>query len=171
MLQTINLLDEISQRCISGNALDPEQARWLGDALRRFLTRQSLTIEEALGLRSARGGVQWRQELAIRRRNAALVELGRRHLFCKSVSAQVRAVHTMCVRYAASAWQYDRHCVALPTAYAGQPLEFLWKAFAAGAPMPLSERQLRNILPPQTTVSAADALPGGRCPNNNGGRN
>jgi len=170
MLQTINLLDEISRRCILGNALDRDQALWLGDALRRFLTRQCPTIEDAFGLRSARGGVQWRQELAIRRRNAALVELGRRHLSCRSASAQVKAVHTMCVRYAASAWHFDRHCTVLPAAYAGLPLEFLWKAFAAGAPMPLSERQLRNILPPPATAKAGNAMPTTRCSNDNGRR-
>ena len=159
MLQTINLLDEISRRCILGNALDRDQALWLGDALRRFLTRQSPTIEDAFGLRSARGGVQWRQELAIRRRNAALVELGRRQLSCRSASALVKAVHTMCVRYAASKWQLDRDCAVLPTAYSGLPLEFLWKAFSAGAPMPISRRQLLNILPRPTKAKAEDATP------------
>src|SRR5215470_7858560 len=115
MLQNINLLDEISRRCVSGDALDRDQARWLGDALRRFLTRQSPTIEEAFGLRSFRGGVSWRHELAIRRRNAALAELARRHLAYGSAAAQAKAVHTMCVRYAASAWRYDRDCTVPPT--------------------------------------------------------
>src|SRR5262249_11779397 len=72
MLQNISLLDDISRRCASGDALDRDQARWLGDALRRFLSRQSPTFEDAFGLQPVRGGVSWRHELAIRRRNAAL---------------------------------------------------------------------------------------------------
>jgi hypothetical protein len=148
MLQNISLLDEICQRCVSGDALDRDQARWLGDALSRFLTRQSLTIEDAFGLRPVRGGVSWRHELAIRRRNAALVELARRHFSNRSATAQAKAIHTVCVRYAASAWRFDRHCTAPPPAYAGLPQEFLWKAFTAGAPMPIRERQLRTILSP-----------------------
>ncbi len=158
MLQTISLLDEISRRCVSGAALDRDQARWLGDALRRFLTRQSPTIEDAFGVRSARGGVSWRQELALRRRNAALAELARRHLAYGSAAAQAKAIHVMCVRYAASAWRFDQHCTALPTAYSGLPQEFLWEAFAAGASMPLSERQLRNILPPPVKARAGGAM-------------
>jgi len=171
MLQNISLLDEISRRCASGDALDRDQARWLGDALRRFLSRQSPTIEDAFGLRSARGGVSWRQELAIRRRNAALVELARRHLSNRSATAQAKAIHTMCVRYAASAWRFDRHCTVLPTAYSGLPQEFLWKAFAAGAPMPISERQLRNILPPPVKAKAGDAMLTTRSSNGDGRRN
>jgi len=159
MLQNIGLLDEISRRCVSGDALDRDQARWLGDALHRFLTRQSPTIEEAFGLHSVRGGMSWRQELLIRRRNAALVELAQRHFSNGSATAQAKAIHTACVRYAASAWRFDRHCTVLPTAYSGLPQEFLWKAFAAGAPMPISERQLRNILPPRVKVKATDAVP------------
>jgi len=158
MLQNISLLDEISRRCVSGDALDRDQARWLGDALRRFLTRQSPTIEEAFGLRSFRGGVSWRHELAIRRRNAALVELARRHFSNSSAAAQAKAIQAVCVRYAASAWRFDRHCTVLPTAYSGLPQEFLWKAFAAGAPMPISERQLRNILPPRVKAKGTDAV-------------
>jgi hypothetical protein len=34
----------------------------------------------------------------------------------------------------------------MPPAYAGTPKEFLWQAFQSGAPMPLGERQLRNIV-------------------------
>ena len=169
MLQNIRRLDEISRRCASGGVLDRDQARWLGDALHRFLTRQSPTIQDAFGLRSARGGVSWRQELAIRQRNAALVELAARHLSCRSASAQAKAVHTMCVRYAASKWQFDRHCAVLPPAYSGLPLEFLWKAFAAGAPMPISRRQLLNILPPPAKAKAEDGTPT-TCRSNDDGR-
>src|SRR5262249_54902809 len=114
MLQNIILLDEISRRCVAGVALDLDQARWLGDALRRFLTRESATIEEALGVRSARGGVSWRHERLIRQRNAALAELARRHIAHKTAAAQAKAVHAMCTRYAASAWRFDRDCTVLP---------------------------------------------------------
>jgi hypothetical protein len=34
----------------------------------------------------------------------------------------------------------------VPDAYAGTPREYLWRAFSSGAAMPLSERQVRNIV-------------------------
>jgi hypothetical protein len=34
----------------------------------------------------------------------------------------------------------------MPETYEGTPLEFLWRAFKSGAPMPIGERQLRRIL-------------------------
>jgi hypothetical protein len=46
----------------------------------------------------------------------------------------------------ASAWRIDRNYEDMPPAYAGTPKEFLWQAFQSGAPMPLGERQLRNIV-------------------------
>jgi hypothetical protein len=153
MLATIKRLDEISQRCLAGDALSRDQAFWLGGALHRFLTRQCRTIEEALGIRSDRGGVSWRMELAIRRRDMALLELAKRYFADLSASAQAQAIRAMCVRYAASAWRFDQHRPDMPNAYVGMPQEWLWQAFAAGAPIPISERQLRNILPPTRLIS------------------
>jgi hypothetical protein len=34
----------------------------------------------------------------------------------------------------------------MPERYAGTQNEYLWRAFKSGAAMPISERQLRNIL-------------------------
>src|SRR5262245_61066483 len=147
MTATIGILEEISRRCLSGEALSLDQAGWLAKAMRRFLTRQCRTIEEAFGVISDRGGVSWRMEQAMRQRDAALVQLARRYLADQSISAQARAIHRMCTRYAACAWRSDRDLHEMPMSYAGAPKEFLWRAFSAGAPMPIGERRLRMILP------------------------
>jgi len=55
-------------------------------------------------------------------------------------------MHTRAVRYGASAWRHDRGVGEMPRAYAGTDREPLWRAFRSGAPMPLGERQLRNII-------------------------
>lgn len=146
MLTTIERLHEISERCLTGNALNLEQASWLGEALSRFVKRQSATLEEALGIQRRRGGVSWRMELAIHRRNSALIELVSRHFSGLSASAQAKAVRVLCVRYAASAWRFDRQRRSMPISYAGMPQEWLWHAFSAGSPMPIGERQIRSIL-------------------------
>ena len=49
-------------------------------------------------------------------------------------------------RYAASTWRFDRNNDDMPAHYAGTPKECLWRAFKSSAPMPIGERQLRNIL-------------------------
>jgi hypothetical protein len=46
----------------------------------------------------------------------------------------------------ASAWRFDRNRPEMPLRYKRQPQELLWRAFKSGAFMPLSQRQLRNIL-------------------------
>ncbi len=50
------------------------------------------------------------------------------------------------VRYAASAWRFDRERDAMPERYKGTQTECLWRAFKSGATMPIGVRQLRNIL-------------------------
>jgi hypothetical protein len=146
MLATIARLHEISERCLSGNTLSVEQAVWLGEALSRFVSLQSATLEEALGIAPRRGGVSWRKALAIQRRNSALVEMAKRHFSGLSASAQGRAIRVLSVRYAASAWRFDRQRRTMPSSYAGTPQEWLWHAFSAGSPMPICERQIRSIL-------------------------
>ena len=146
MLATIARLHEISERCLSGNALSVEQAVWLGEAISRFVGLQSATLEEALGIAPRRGGVSWRKALAIQRRNSALVELAKRHFSGLSASAQGRTIRVLSVRYAASAWRFDRQRRSMPSSYAGTPQEWLWHAFSAGGPMPICARQIRSIL-------------------------
>jgi hypothetical protein len=146
MYATIQSLREISRRCLSQEPLSGEQITWLGKSLEGFLTHRHRTIEEAMGLRFPRGGVPWWLEEAIRKRDAALRELSRRHFNLQSVSAQARQIRTLAIRYAASAWRFDRDLDDPPERYAGTPNEWLWRAFASGAPMPVCERTLRHVL-------------------------
>ncbi len=146
MYATIEALRCISLQCLSEEPLTPEQSHWLGASLKRFLDRQCPSLEEALDLRFPQGGVPWWREEAIRQRNAALCELANRHFAILSPHAQAQRIGEMTGRYAASAWRHDRRRDGMPAHYRGTPKEFVWRAFASGATMPLGERQLRNIL-------------------------
>jgi len=157
MLATINALNEICRRCLAGEGLSRDQAFLLGRALHEFLARRCRTIEEAFGIRSGRGGVSWRVELAMRRRDIALRELAIRYLSHDSVAAQARAIRIMSIRYGASAWRFEKDCGAVPSHYVGTPHEWLWYAFASGAPMPVGERRLRDILPRSVRVRPSTA--------------
>lgn len=144
---TIDMLSEISDRCVAHAGLSREQEDWLGEILRGILERRYASIEDMLGGRQGRGGVPWWLELAIRRRNSAICEIARRHLAAESQSRQASTIYSMAVRYAASAWRIDKDRNSMPESYAGTPREWLWLAFRSGARMPVGERQLRLILP------------------------
>jgi len=146
MLSTIDYLRQIARCCQAGQVLDADLSHWLGASLDRFLQRQCQTIEDAMGLRAPRGGVPWWLEEAMRRRDAALRELAERHLPALAPSGQARQIHLRALRYGASAWNHDQAAADMPTRYSGKPNEWLWRAFKSGAPMPICERQLRNIL-------------------------
>lgn len=146
MLETIEILRDIGRRCEAATPLTTEQQKWLAQVLNDFLAHRTSTIDEAMGLKSCRGGVPWWREQAIRVRDAALRELTAHFYSNLSVTAQARRVHTLALRYAASAWRFDRHQKSPLTRYKGMPQEWLQRAFASGAPMPIGERHLRNIL-------------------------
>ena len=145
MLTEIENLKEIARRCQAGEPLDDELARWLGDSLESFL-RQHCSLGEAFGLRGARGGVSWWQEAAIRKRNAALRALAAQVCPEDSCSARARQVYTLAIRYAATGWRRDRDLDLMPARYRGTPKAQLWRAFKAGAAMPIGERHLRSVL-------------------------
>lgn len=146
MMITIERLREISERCETGKPLDEDLAAWLGDCLRTFLDRGAETFEEAFGLPSCHGGVPWWKEERMRARDAALRLLARSLPEDMSLGARVREMNRLTVRYAASAWRIDRNDAAMPASYEETPRKYIWRAFASGAPMPLGERQLRNIV-------------------------
>jgi hypothetical protein len=142
----IENLREISRRCLAGRTLSDEQAKWLGASLARFVDHDCRSTDDAFGLRFPRGGVPWWQEEAIRKRNAAIVELADRFFGHLPMSARVQRIHTLMMRYGASAWVHDRENRDMPERYRGTPKACIWAAFSSGAKMPLTERQLRNIL-------------------------
>lgn len=146
MMIAIERLREVSQLCRQGEPLDDELAAWFGTCLRNFLERGAETFEEAFGLPACHGGVPWWKEERMRRRDAALRALARSLPAELSLCARSREIHTLSVRYGASAWRHDRWAAAMPPGYAGTRKEMLWRAFESGAPMPLGERQLRNII-------------------------
>ena len=78
MCVEIERLRQVSGRLLAGEELDRDLADWLGTALQGFLNRRHRTVEQALGLRFAQGGVPWWREEAMRKRDAAIRELGER---------------------------------------------------------------------------------------------
>ncbi len=146
MLVKINNLREVARRCIAGEPMGDELSSSLGTSLQAFLERRSGTIEDALGLRAPQGGVPWWMEDAIRTRDAALRELADRFHTERSVSGRAQEIRLRALRYAASAWRFDRERGAMPERYRDTETECLWRAFKSGATMPIGVRQLRNIL-------------------------
>lgn len=146
MSVAIRRLREVAAQCREGRSLDRELAEWLAGSLEGYLTRQYRTVEEALGLIFPQGGVPWWREEAIRTRDAALRELAARFLPDLSPCGQAQRIFTLSTRYAASAWRHDRARGEMPAHYRGTAKEWLWRAFASGATMPVCERQLRTIL-------------------------
>ena len=146
MFATISALRDISRRCLSAEPLTLEQLQLLGVSLARFIEHDCPSIEHALGLRFPRGGVPWWREEAIRKRNAALRDLAARVYDGHAVSAQANRIWLLTSRYGATTWRFDRDRGEMPAAYAGTEKQYVWIAFAAGAPMPVCERHLRTIL-------------------------
>ncbi len=146
MIASIQKLREISERCLAGEPLGDDLADWLGRSLDGFLDRRYQTIEEAVGLIFAQGGIPWWREEAIRARDAALRELAERFYRGLSAYKQAQKISTIALRYAASAWRHDLEKSEFPDYYPGTVKEYLWRAFKSGATMPLCERQVRNIL-------------------------
>jgi hypothetical protein len=148
MLQSIHNMRTLAELCRTGEPLPDPLASWLANSLQSFLDQRATSLNDAFGIRNARGGIPWRREASIRERDAALRALAKNHLTGPSVSAQADRLHKLSLRYGASGWRFDRDREDMPPAYRGTAQEFLWIAFKSGAAMPLCARQLRTILGP-----------------------
>lgn len=148
MLHTIENMRTVARLCQHGQPLPGELAEWLGHSLQSFLDRQATSLNDAFGVRNARGGIPWRVESCMRMRDSALRRLAEEYFFDLSLSAQAEQIHRLSLRYAASSWRFDREREAMPEAYRGTASEWLWTAFKSGTAMPLCARRLRSILVP-----------------------
>ncbi len=146
LFASINNLREILDSCRDGEPLDHELADWLGRALEGYLTQRFRTLEEALGLIFPRGGIPWWREEAMRKRDAALRRLAEDFHGGRAPTSLARVIALTAKRYAATSWRLDSTKQDMPECYRGTPKECLWRAFKSGAPMPIGERQLRNVL-------------------------
>ena len=146
MMPMIERLRKISHHCLTGDRLSGSDAHWLGQRLDSFLSLEAKSLDDAFGLKFARGGVPWWREEAMRVRDAALRELAERFLSEHCKTAMARHVYQLSLRYAGSAWRFDRDRHEMPSHYADTPREFLWRAFKSAAPMPIGERHLRTLL-------------------------
>lgn len=164
MLSAIRQLRTIVECFRAGIELPDELAEWLERSLREFLDRRCSSVDEALGLRFAKGGVPWWLEEGMRIRDAALRTLADRFLAHESVSGRAAQIHALSQRFAAANWPLDRQQPDMPDRYRGTPKEYLWHAFKSGAPMPLGERRLRSILAGSPDPADAGPPPGAPSP-------
>jgi hypothetical protein len=148
MLASINNMRTVARLCRTREPLPETLAFWLATSLQSFLDQRSESLNDAFGLRNARGGVPWRTEANMRARDEALRRLAAEHFGALTRSAQATRIHQLAARYEASSWRFDRGREAMPKAYEATPHEWLWRAFKSGATMPLGVRQLRTILGP-----------------------
>jgi len=146
MLASIDNMKTVAQLCRTQQPLPGPLANWLAASLQSFLDQRSDSLNDAFGLRNARGGVPWRTEAMIRSRDAALRRLAAQHFAELSLSAKAERIRQLSLRYAASSWRFDRERDEMPASYRGQMHEHLWQAFKSGASMPLGVRQLRTVL-------------------------
>jgi hypothetical protein len=146
MAMPVENFKEIVRCSQLGVPLENDLVEWLGECLSEVLARRVSSFEEAFGLQNGRGGVPWWLASAMHERNKALRALARHHFADLPRSQQAREIETLSSRYMASAWRFDRNRPEMPLRYKRQPQELLWRAFKSGAFMPLSQRQLRNIL-------------------------
>ena len=109
----------------------------------------------ALGLAPMPGTNAWWTDLAIETRDAALRTMAIRFWPDRRVASQAYQIERRASRYAASSWRFDRERSDMPECYAGTETEWLWLAFASGATMPLSKRQLQSILAVDKRADAA----------------
>lgn len=142
----VRRLRQLSASCAQERPLDPALARWLGRSIDLYLQRKSASLEAALGLASAPGGLAWWRAEALQARDLALRALAKLHFSTLSPTAQAREIALISRRYGASTWRFDRVLACPPSDSAGTPRGYLFRAFQSGAPMPLGERQIRNIL-------------------------
>jgi hypothetical protein len=146
MLAHIENLRDIAECCSKGDPLNPELSYWLGTCLDRFLNEGTNHMDEAFGIRAPRGGIPWRTECAMRVRDAALRELAESLNQSCSPRARAMEIRRLSVAYASTCWKWDRTKSEMPPQYAGTAKEHLWTAFHSGAPMPIGERRLRQLL-------------------------
>ncbi len=142
----VRRLRQLRASCTGERPLDPALARWLGHSIDLYLERKSASLEAALGLARAPGGLAWWRAEALQARDTALRMLAGNHFGSLSPTAQAREIALAARRYGASTWRFDRVLASLPPDCTGTPRGFLFQACRSGAPMPLGERQIRNIL-------------------------
>ena len=131
-----------------GEQPDLGDGAWLAERLARYLdgAERGLTVETALDLAPMPGQASWWTEEATQARDDALRQMAARFWPERRVAGQAYEIHRAALRYVASAWRFDRGRADMPERYVGTAAEWLWQAFASGATMPLSKRQLQSIL-------------------------
>jgi hypothetical protein len=146
MMMPVNNLKEFVRCSRLGVTPERHLVQWVGECLNEVLEHRASSFEEAFGLQKGRGGVPWWLEVAMRERNEALRNLARHYLNDLTRNQQASEIAKLSLRYMASAWRIDRDRDEMPPRYRNEREEWLWCACKSGASMPLSERQLRNIL-------------------------
>ncbi len=156
-LASIARLRRICSALEAGHAPDADDAAWLATRLRNYFADapRGLTVDMALDLAPMPGAAAWWTDEAIEARDAALRDLAARFYPECRVASQAFQIARLSLRYAASAWRFDRESDATPERYRGTETECLWRAFKSGVAMPLAKRQIQTILAMAKRADAA----------------
>src|SRR3954471_12911803 len=103
MLHAIDNMRIVAELCQSRQPLPDPLADWLADSLQAFLQSRTPSLNDAFGIRNARGGIPWRIEGCMRQRDSALRSLALAFLSELPVTRQAERIHQLSTRYAASA--------------------------------------------------------------------
>ncbi|WP_232628888.1 hypothetical protein [Methylobacterium sp. Leaf118] len=106
---------------------------------------KGLTLDDCFGLSVCPGGSPWWRREATGRRDAALRLLARRHHGGRPVARQAAEIRAGLLRYAATAWRFDRTKSEPPSNYLGTEREIQFDILRVHEII-LSERQLQRIL-------------------------
>src|SRR5262245_608463 len=101
MPHSIENIRTLAQLCRTRQPLPEALSSWLASSLQSFLDSRAESLNDAFGLRNARGGVPWRMEAAIRVRDEVLRRLAETLPAETSVSARAARIHQISLRYAA----------------------------------------------------------------------
>ncbi|MFG7490510.1 hypothetical protein [Methylorubrum rhodesianum] len=106
---------------------------------------EGITLDDCFGLRVCRGGSPWWRLETIGRRDAAVRLLARRHHNGRPVARQAAEIRAGLLRYAATAWRFDRLKAEVPFSYLGTERQIQFDILRTHEII-LSERQLQRIL-------------------------
>lgn len=106
---------------------------------------EGATLDDCFGLRVCRGGSPWWRREIIGRRDAAVRLLAQRHHSGLPVARQATEIRAGLLRYAATAWRFDRSRSEPPVNYLGTAREIQFDILRAHETI-LGERQLQRIL-------------------------
>ena len=122
---------------------------WLLPRLENYLTNapHGTTLDEALDLTVAPGGLPWWRQEELDQRNVAFRDLAKKHFGNLDLNGQADEILRAARRYRGGRWRFDRSTEFNSKKYADLRSQLLYEAFWHGdGDVPDSKRQICRIL-------------------------